>query len=117
MESLRYLPYLGPNGYLVTSTNAFVNIPNYPPLEEVLARIEAFPRHLAVDADGLAKEAGSMRAANVVMLGAASPFLMVSFDMLEKGIVALFERKGEDVVATNLKALRLGREQSRHLDQ
>lgn len=110
MEALRYLPYLAPTGYLVTSKDPFKNIPNYPDLDAVLARIEAYPRHVMLDADRIAKECGSARASNVVMLGAASPFLITDFEMLEKGIVALFQRKGDDVVEANLKALRAGRE-------
>ncbi|MBB1573089.1 MAG: indolepyruvate oxidoreductase subunit beta [Bacteroidia bacterium] len=112
MESLRYLPFLSPTGYLVTSTDPLVNIPNYPPMEEVMGKIDAYPRHVAIDADTIAKQAGSARAANVVMLGAASPFIMTKFESLEAGIVALFSRKGADVVEANLKALRAGREQA-----
>lgn len=112
LESLRYLPFLGPKGYLVTSVNAFVNIPNYPPMEEVLKRIEAYPHHVTIDAEAIAKEAGVARAANVVMLGAASPFLMTDIRSLEQGIEALFGRKGASVVDANLKALHAGREKA-----
>ena len=30
MESLRYLPMLSPDGWLITNTTPFINIPNYP---------------------------------------------------------------------------------------
>lgn len=110
MESLRYLPFLNPDGYIITSRNSFVNIPNYPDLDKIIARIEAFPHHVLIDADGLAKEAGSLRASNMVMLGAASPLLITPFEELENGIRAQFERKGNDVVELNLKALRAGRD-------
>ena len=30
MEALRYLPWLAPDGWIVTNTTPFVNIPNYP---------------------------------------------------------------------------------------
>jgi len=109
MESLRYLPYLSKEGYLITSSEPFKNIPNYPNMEEVMARIEAYPHHIVLDADKLAKEAGSARAANVVMLGAASPYIMIDFSKFEEGIEAIFGRKGADVVEANLKALRAGR--------
>ena len=65
---------------------------------------------MLIDADGLAKEAGSLRASNMVMLGAASPLLITPFEELENGIRAQFERKGNDVVELNLKALRAGRD-------
>ena len=110
MESLRYLPYLNANGFLITSSNSFVNIPNYPDVDTIIARIKALPHYVLVDADELAKSAGSLRASNMVMLGAASPFLITPFEELENGVRAQFERKGADIVDLNLRALRAGRE-------
>jgi hypothetical protein len=110
MESLRYLPYLNANGFLITSSNSFVNIPNYPDVDTLIARIKALPHYVLVDADELAKSAGSLRASNMVMLGAASPFLITPFEELENGVRAQFERKGADIVDLNLRALRAGRE-------
>ena len=63
-----------------------------------------------LDADAIAKEVGSSRSSNIVMLGAASPFIDIEFSKLEDGIRQLFGRKGEEVVEVNLKALRAGRE-------
>ena len=110
MESLRYLPYLNADGYLITSSNRFVNIPTYPDVDTIIARIKALPHYVLVDADELAKSAGSLRASNMVMLGAASPFLITPFEELENGVRAQFERKGADIVDLNLRALRAGRE-------
>ena len=110
MESLRYLPYLNADGYLITSSNSFVNIPNYPDVDTIIARIKALPHYVLVDADELAKSAGSLRASTMVMLGAASPFLITPFEELENGVRAQFERKGADIVDLNLRALRAGRE-------
>jgi len=110
MESLRYLPYLNANGYLITSSNSFVNIPNYPDVDTIIARIKALPHYVLVDADELAKSAGSLRASNMVMLGAASPFLITPFEELENGVRTQFERKGADIVDLTLRALRAGRE-------
>jgi indolepyruvate ferredoxin oxidoreductase beta subunit len=111
MEALRYLPFLKEGGHVVTSSTPFVNIPDYPPLDDLLAVVKALPRHVIVDADAIAREAtGSPRAGNVVMLGAASPFIEIPFEYLERGVTAIFERKGNDVVEANLKALRVGRE-------
>lgn len=109
MESLRYLPYLSPTGYLVTNISPFVNIPNYPKLDLVLKEIRKLPRHIAIDADAIAKEIGNTRASNVVMLGAASPFIDISFEKIEDGICSIFSRKGDAVVTLNLEALRRGR--------
>jgi indolepyruvate ferredoxin oxidoreductase beta subunit len=110
MESLRYLPYLSETGYLVTNINPFVNIPNYPEIETVLDEIRKHPRYIAIDADAIAKEVGSTRASNMVMLGAASPFIDIEFSKIENGIRTIFERKGENVVNMNLEALRRGRQ-------
>lgn len=110
MESLRYLPYLSETGYLVTNTTPFINIPNYPEVEKVMVEIRKFPRYIAIDADAIAKEVGSTRASNMVMLGAASPFIDIEFSKIEEGICRIFARKGEDVVNMNLEALRRGRQ-------
>jgi indolepyruvate ferredoxin oxidoreductase beta subunit len=110
MEALRYLPYLSKDGWLVTNTTPFNNITNYPEIDEILKEIKKLPNHIALDADAIAKEAGSSRSSNIVMLGAASPFIDIPFEELEDGIRQLFARKGDDVVEVNLKALRAGRE-------
>lgn len=109
MEALRYLPFLSKDGWLVTNVTPFNNITDYPPIEEIMKEIEKTPNHIALDADSIAKEAGSSRSSNIVMLGAASPFIDIEFSKLEDGIRQLFGRKGEDIVETNLKALRAGR--------
>ncbi|HZJ74630.1 MAG TPA: indolepyruvate oxidoreductase subunit beta, partial [Perlabentimonas sp.] len=110
MEGLRYLPYLNPKGWLVTNTTPFNNIPDYPEVDDIIKEIKKIKNHIALDADAIAKEAGSARASNIVMLGAASPFIEIEFSDLEEGIRQLFSTKGTDVVDVNLKALRAGRE-------
>ncbi len=111
MEALRYLPYLKSDGYVVTSSIPFINIPNYPNEEELITKIKSLPHHVLIDADTIAKEvADNVRASNFVMLGAASPFIEIPFDYLEKGIESIFMRKGQDVVDMNVKALNAGRE-------
>lgn len=109
MESLRYLPYLAPKGWLVTNTKPFVNIPNYPDVERVMQQVRTLPRQIIIEADNLAKEAGSPRAMNMVMLGAASPFIDVDYDKLKAGIQFIFGRKGDKIVDINMKALEAGR--------
>lgn len=110
MEALRYLPFLAPDGYIITSCNPFVNVPNYPEESKVIDYLKGLPRTILLDAEQLAKDAGNARAANVVMLGAAAPLLILPFESLEDGIKAIFGKKGEDVVTMNLKALRAGHE-------
>lgn len=110
MESLRYLPMLKPGGWLISNTNPFINIPNYPPIESVLDEIRKFDCHIALDADKMALEIGSPRSANMVILGAASPFIDISYSELQDAIRAIFKRKGEEIVNLNLAALAKGRE-------
>ena len=112
MESLRYLPYLSPKGWLVTSTSPMINIPDYPDITKIEKHIAALPRHVTVNADRLAAEAGSKKASNMVMLGAATPFIDIPFEYFEKGIEEMFGRKGEDVVRINIDALRAGKNAS-----
>ena len=109
MESLRYLPYLRKDGWVITNTKPFINIANYPDEEKLMAEIRALPHHIALDADSVATELGSVKAANMVILGAATPFLDIEYDTLENAIRGLFGRKGEEVVNLNLEALRAGR--------
>ncbi|MFZ1946718.1 MAG: 2-oxoacid:acceptor oxidoreductase family protein, partial [bacterium] len=93
---------------VVTSGTPAVNIPDYPPLEAVLARIAQLGRHVIVDSGRLAQEAGAARAQNMVMLGAAARFLIVNEADLKEFIRQIFEPRGEAVVAANLKAFDLG---------
>ncbi|HNW76572.1 MAG TPA: indolepyruvate oxidoreductase subunit beta [Bacteroidales bacterium] len=108
MESLRYLPYLSESGWVITSTTPFINVPNYPEIEKVHQAVASLPKHVALDAETIAKEAGSAKSANMVILGAASPFLGMSFESIKKAVRATFEKKGEDIVNMNLNALQAG---------
>ena len=111
MESLRYVHMLHQEkGWLVTSMNPFNNVSNYPELEDVLKDIWKLPRYVTIDAEKVAKEQGSIKAANIVVLGAATPYLDIKFESLEEAIRTVFARKGEDMVKLNLKALRAGRD-------
>lgn len=113
MESLRYLPFLSPEGWLVTNTKPFKNIPEYPAEEDIMAEIRKLPQHVALDAESIATELGTVKAANIVMLGAASPFLGLDYDKLKEAISFFFGKKGKDLVDLNLKALESGREFTR----
>ena len=113
LEALRYADYLHPNGVVVTSSAPMVNIPDYPPIEDVVARLRQLKRSVVVDSAALAQQAGSARAQNIVMLGAASGFLVLGEADLKHSITELFARHGESVVAANLKAFDLGRAAAR----
>jgi indolepyruvate ferredoxin oxidoreductase beta subunit len=112
LESLRYLPYLSPGGWLITSTKPYVNIPEYPDMEKVLAEIAKLPRHIMLDADGIAKDTGSAKTANIVILGAATPFLGMEYSQIEEAIRFIFRSKGDEVIQMNLNALMAGRKEA-----
>jgi indolepyruvate ferredoxin oxidoreductase beta subunit len=109
MESLRYLPWLSPGGWLVTNSEPFINIPEYPPVAEIHYEIRKINNNIIINADIIARDLGSPKSGNIVVLGAASPFISVPYLSLEKAVRVLFGRKGEEIVEMNLKALRAGR--------
>jgi indolepyruvate ferredoxin oxidoreductase beta subunit len=110
MEALRYLPWLASGGWLVTNSVPFVNIPDYPDNEQVMAELEKAGNTIVIDADNIARDLGSSRSGNMVILGAASSFISMPFTALEGAVRKIFGRKGGEVVEVNLKALRAGRD-------
>jgi len=110
LESLRYLPYLKHNGCLVTNTTEFRNIPNYPNLENTFAELGTKLKIIKIDADKMAHETGNPKASNMVMLGAASPFIHIGEEIILKAIETVFASKGVAVVESNRQAFLAGRE-------
>ena len=106
MEALRYAGELAPDGVVVTSSKPFVNIPNYPDEAAVQQALDSLPHCVKVDIDAVAREAGNPKGANIVLLGAAAPYLgIITAEQLKEAIAAVFASKGEDVVNANLKCL------------
>jgi len=110
MEALRYLPYLKKGGWIITSSNPFVNIPNYPDIEKIKADLQNIGNVICIDIDSLAKENSVPRSANVILLGAAQKALQLEYNLLEDAIKRVFGRKGEKIVEQNIKALAIGKE-------
>jgi len=110
MELLRYLPYLKEGGHLVTDSNPFINIANYPEMDALYTEIKSQPNSILLDAKKIAKDLGNSRATNIVLLGAASALLPLTDESLKKAIQTLFERKGERIVNKNLEAFEKGKE-------
>ena len=113
MEALRHLHFLSPKGLIITATEPQGEIAGYPSVDALHSAITATGSHLLVDATTLARDAGSSKSSNLVMLGAAAPYLGIESKVLEKAITAYFAKKGENIVATNLRAFRLGAAQNR----
>ncbi|MBQ7635219.1 MAG: indolepyruvate oxidoreductase subunit beta [Bacteroidaceae bacterium] len=109
IEALRYLPYLHEEGWVVTSSRPLVNIPNYPDAAAVADELAALPHVATLDIETVARDNGVPRGANMVLLGmAARYFEILTADQLRTAIRHIFARKGEQVVADNLKAFELG---------
>ena len=109
LEALRYIPYLAPEGWIITNTVPFENIPDYPPMDQVMGALNKLPRVIAIDVDAIAKEVGSPRSANMVLLGATASVLgILDPDKLRDGIRRIFGRKGEEIVDANIKAFDAG---------
>ncbi|MEI8032911.1 MAG: indolepyruvate oxidoreductase subunit beta [Chlorobiaceae bacterium] len=108
LEALRYLPFLAPDGRVVTSTDPFINMTGYPEMEEILTELGRTFHPVLVNAAELAREAGSVRTSNMIMLGAAARFTGLAPETLEASIEKLFQAKGEEVVDMNIRAFRRG---------
>lgn len=112
MEALRYVPFLSKKGWIVTNTVPFLNIEKYPEMETVMADLERHGNVVAFDVDTVAKEVASPRTSNMVLLGAASPFIELDADAIECAIATVFGPKGDAIVEMNVKAFRAGRERA-----
>src|SRR3712207_2350682 len=113
MEGLRYLLYLSPEGWLVTNDTPFINIPHYPEEHVLMAGIDKLPHKIVLNVDKIAKETGSARVANLILLGATIPFLDIDYRKVQESIREIFQQKGEEIVEMNLKALAAGKEMAR----
>ncbi|MCQ2143353.1 MAG: 2-oxoacid:acceptor oxidoreductase family protein, partial [Bacteroidales bacterium] len=111
MEALRYLPMLASDAVIITSSKPFVNIPNYPSEDKVIAELKALPNVVMADIEAVAREAGNPKGANMVLLGMAAKYLsIVSVESLREALAHIFARKGEAIVEANLKCFDKGLE-------
>jgi indolepyruvate ferredoxin oxidoreductase beta subunit len=117
LESVRYLDFLSPHGAVVTSMNPFKNIQDYPPMAQVWEDLERVKALVAVDAESLARQAGSSLAQNTVLLGASSVYLDVPESSLSACVANVWKAKGQKVVDTNVKAFAYGRKMALFLRQ
>ncbi|MDE5712054.1 MAG: indolepyruvate oxidoreductase subunit beta [Muribaculaceae bacterium] len=115
MEALRYVPYLSEQGWIVTNSTPFVNIDNYPDIKEICKDLQQHGNLVAFDMDAAARSLMSPRSSNMVLLGAASPFVELEGALIEQAIADLFIRKGEKAVEVNISAYRAGREYTEDL--
>lgn len=111
MEALRYLPYLSKEGWIVSSSHPFKNIPNYPDEAALAGELAALPHVASLPIEEVAKEHSLPKSANMVLLGMAARYMeILTPDQLRESIARVFAAKGEKIVADNLKAFDLGLE-------
>ena len=108
LEALRHLDMLSKDGWLITNTTALKNMANYPEIENILTEIDKLPKQISINADKIASDMKLRRSANVVVLGAACPFIGLSPADIEKAIGSMFGNKGEQIVQQNIDAFREG---------
>jgi indolepyruvate ferredoxin oxidoreductase, beta subunit len=113
MESLRYVKLLRPDGWIVTDVTPLVNVADYPAPQALYDVLFGAPRMIAIDAPRLAHKAGTIKAQNMVMVGAAARLLPVPEKLLEQEVCALFADKGSRIVEANVRAFRMGNAASR----
>jgi indolepyruvate ferredoxin oxidoreductase beta subunit len=110
VEAARYVHWLRPGGLVVyntvrlNSSTVSAGLAEYPvDIDERIAA--AWPNVCALDASALAAEAGTVKAANVVMLGAVASALPFSAEAMRVVIRRSVPPKTVDV---NLQAFKLG---------
>ena len=109
MEALRYLPYLNKEGWIVTSSHPFKNIPNYPEEEALMEELNNLPQVAALPIEDVAKENNLPKSANVVLLGMAAKYIeILTPEQLRESIARVFAAKGEKIVEANQQAFDLG---------
>ncbi len=112
METCRSLPLLKPGGAVVANDlqisppSVLMGLETYP--ADLLERIEnCFPDFLLVDGQKIARDAGNVRAANTVLLGAVSKRLAIAEEFWMKALEKMVPPKALEV---NKKAFLIGRE-------
>lgn len=110
MEALRYMPYLAPDGWVITSSKPFINIPNYPEQELLDKELEKVKNIVLLDTAQIAADNGMPRSENMVLLGGAVDAIGLPLEMILDSVKRIFASKGDAVIEQNLKALMLGYE-------
>lgn len=110
LEAARWLPYLKKDGKLIVNTQKMDPMPvitgnaEYP--EGIIEQIEATNTSVkAIDALSLAKEAGTVRAVNVVLIGVMAQLMDIDIDTWH---IAIEESIKPQFIDINKKAFQLG---------
>ncbi len=109
MELLRYIPFLKNDGWLITDSNTFINILDYPEKHDLYRQIKSQPNNIIINATEIAKKMGNSKAANMVLLGAASSLIPLSEESMLTAIKNLFKNKSEKIINLNIEAFQSGK--------
>ena len=113
-EALRNITYLSPSSLVILNmakvvpTSVFIGESSYPSLEEIVEKLSLIAnRVIRLKAAQIAEEAGSVMAANIVMLGAlfGTGQLPIKIETTKEQIRARFSAK---LAPVNIKAFDLG---------
>ena len=109
MEALRYVGELDKGGCVVTSSQPFKNIPNYPDEDALMSELTALPHIAALPIEEVAKDHSLPKSANMVLLGMSARYMeILSPEQLRESIARVFASKGDKIISDNLKAFDLG---------
>lgn len=118
-EALRNIQYLAKNSVVVLNTTTvlpytvYLGKSGYPEQQEIMSKLhDVTDRVITLDASGLAQQAGSLQAANVVMLGAlfGTGLMPIKEEKAKEAILSRFVGKVGEI---NVKAFDLGYEEVR----
>jgi len=120
-EAVRNITYMSMSSLIILNTQMVMPVmvllgqSRYPTLDEIMEGLEGHSnRVIKLDALQLAKEAGSVLTANIVMLGAAfgTELLPISIETIKKTVGAHFSA---ELTPVNIRAFDLGYETCRRL--
>lgn len=109
MEALRYVEYLNNEAWVITSSQPFKNIPNYPDEQQLADEVAALPHVASLPIEDIARQNSMPKSANVILLGMAARYIeILTPEQLRQSIARVFASKGEAVVQLNQQAFDLG---------
>ena len=115
MEALRYVPFLKRGGWVISSSEPLVNIPNYPDIEALSKELKSLPNIKLLDIEAIAAQHQMPKGANMILLGMASHFIeILTPEQLRAAICRIFACKGQKVTDDNCKASDIGLEDARY---
>ncbi|MCD6171767.1 MAG: indolepyruvate oxidoreductase subunit beta [Thermoplasmata archaeon] len=113
MEALRNLNVVSKKGVVITDINPIyppltsIGIGEYPSLNDIFEKIEKHCRLVKINADEVAKKAGSILTKNIVMIG--SFYALDIFPLERKSIIqSISQNIKKEYVDMNIKAFEIG---------